>query len=248
MKYQKEYDFLVTVVKDAYENVIKGAKFVANEKGTKDLVTTLDVACEKYIISRIKELFPDDHIVSEEGNANKKLVGRCWLIDPIDGTNNFANGLPLWVIQMAFVDENEPVCSVVYAPIFDEVISAHVGEGVYLNGVKQPKVKEKPANQLLIGTAIDHAIKPLFFNPKTIPLYLKTRMFGSAGYSFSSVALGRFGGYIVQALYPWDTVPGVLLCREAGIEVYQKDIQGRHISMAINNKKFVKAVNFESLE
>jgi fructose-1,6-bisphosphatase/inositol monophosphatase family enzyme len=85
-------------------------------------------------------------------------------------------------------------------------------------------------------------------NPKTIPSYLKTRMFGSAGYSFSNVALGRFGGYIIQALYPWDIVPGVLLCREAGIKVYQKDIQGRHISMAVNNKKFVKAVNFESLE
>ena len=106
MKYQREYDFLVKVTKDAYNAVIKGVDFVANDKSEKDLVTTLDVATEKYIIDRINEEFPGDHIVSEEGNAKEQLMGRSWVIDPIDGTNNFANRLPIWVVQMAFVVDN----------------------------------------------------------------------------------------------------------------------------------------------
>lgn len=248
MKYQREYDFLVKVTKDAYNAVIKGVDFVANDKSEKDLVTTLDVATEKYIIDRINEEFPGDHIVSEEGNSKEQLMGRSWVIDPIDGTNNFANRLPIWVVQMAFVVDNVTVCSVVYAPIFDETISAHLGEGVYLNGKKQPKLKEKPNNQLLLGVDIDHVIRPLIFNEKTMPLYLKTRMYGSAGYVFASTAIGRFGGYMIQTRNLWDILPGKLICEEAGIKVYEKDIRDRHITIAINNKKFLEALDFENIE
>lgn len=248
MKYQREYDFLVNITKEAYENVIKGVDFIADDKGEKDLVTTLDIATEKYIIDKINENFPGDHIVSEEGNAKEQLQGRCWVIDPIDGTNNFANGLPIWVIQMAFVVDGKAVCSVVYAPRFNETISTHIGEGIYLNGEKQPKLKEKPNNKLLLGVDIDHVIRPLIFTPKTMPLYLKTRMYGSAGYVFASVAIGRFGGYMIQTSNLWDILPGKLLCEEAGVKTYERDIRDRHITIAINNKKFLDALDFENIE
>ena len=248
MRYQREYDFLIKVTKEAYENVIKGVDFIADDKGEKDLVTTLDIATEKYIIEKINQEFPDDHIVSEEGNAKEQLKGRSWVIDPIDGTNNFANRLPIWVVQMAFVVDGVTMCSVVYAPVFDETVSAHLGEGVYLNGKKQPPLKEKPNNQLLLGVDTDQVIRPLIFNPKTMPLYLKTRMYGSAGYVFGSTAIGRFGGYMIQTRNLWDILPGKLLCEEAGIKVYERDIRDRHITIAINNKKFLEALDFENIE
>lgn len=248
MEYKREYEFLVRIAKEAYENVIKGVEFVADEKGEKDLVTTLDVATEKYIIEKINQEFPGDHIVSEEGNAKEQLVGRSWVIDPIDGTNNFANRLPIWVVQMAFVVDSVTICSVVYAPVFDETTSAYLGKGVFFNGKKQPKLKEKPNSQLLLGVDVDQTIRGLIFNPKTLPLYLKTRMYGSAGYVFASTAVGKFGGYIIQTSNLWDILPGKLICEEAGIKVYERDIRDRHITVAINNSKFLEALDFENLE
>lgn len=248
MKYQREYDFLINVVKEDYEKVIKGHKFVANDKGEKDLVTTLDLASEKFIIDEINKNFPGDHIISEEGNSHEKLAGRCWVIDPIDGTNNFANGLPIWVIQMAFIEKGQTKCSVVYAPVLNEIISAHIGEGVFVNGVKQEKPAEKPNNKLLIAVDCDYSIRTKIINEKTMHLYLKTRMYGSAGYVFSSIARGGFGAYIFQSRNLWDILPGKLLCEESGIEVMERDFGEKHIVLTVNNKKFLEALDFYNIE
>ena len=243
MKYEREYEFIKNIAKDAYEQVIKGHQFVANDKTEKDLVTTLDLACEKFIISKIKENFSTDTIISEETNYDVKLAGRSWTVDPIDGTNNFANNLPIWVIQVAFVVDGEVQCSVVYAPVLNEIVYSHKGEGVYLNGEKLGALQEVPNNQLIIDDSIGRNRKKLFFNEKTDPLYLRRRCFGSAGYFMASVALGRLGGAFFECKNLWDILPGKLLCEERGLKFYQFEREGTHFCIVLNNQKFVDALD-----
>ncbi len=129
-----EIGFLKNIIKEA--NLISQKSFEVHSKGGEnDLVTNLDLEIEKYLINEIKKNYPDYNIVSEEFNENGKVTDNCFIIDPIDGTINFANNLPLWGIQIACRTEGRTVASIISFPKLNEVYYADE-TGAYLNDQK----------------------------------------------------------------------------------------------------------------
>ena len=128
----KDLDFLIRLVKEASLLITDDMHVKAkDDKG--DLVTNFDYEIEKYMIENIKREYPDFSIISEEFNSKNELTENCFTIDPIDGTINFANGIPLWAIQVACIREGKTVAAVIYMPKFNELYSADEN-GAFLNG------------------------------------------------------------------------------------------------------------------
>lgn len=124
--------FLIDVVKGA--SLLITDEFEINAKGEDgDLITNFDLEIEKYIIEKIKQNYPEFSIVSEEYNSEKELTDNCFTVDPIDGTINFANGLPLWGIQIACIRNKKTCAAVIYMPKINELYYADES-GAYMNG------------------------------------------------------------------------------------------------------------------
>uniref|UniRef100_A0A7V6CDU9 inositol-phosphate phosphatase n=1 Tax=Thermodesulfobacterium geofontis TaxID=1295609 RepID=A0A7V6CDU9_9BACT len=198
-----------------------------HHKGKIDLVTTADIKSEEILKKGLKELTPNIPVIGEESFSEKeKIEGSfCWMVDPLDGTTNFAHHLPWFAISVALLKEKEPLLGIVYNPIIDEFFYAIKGEGAYLNE-KPIKVsqKEKLIDSLLCtGFPVS---KILDFPDLFIPLFKEfmkrcqgVRRFGSAALDLAYVACGRYEGFWEPYLKSWDTSAGVLLVKEAGGEV-----------------------------
>lgn len=206
----KDVDYLINVVKEA-SNLIKD-EYEVEEKGNNgDLVTNLDLEVEQYIIKRLKEKYKDFDIISEEYNFNSKLTDNCITIDPIDGTINFANNLPFWVIQVGLIKNKKTVAAVIYAPKLNELYYADE-TGAYLNN------KKIHVNDLLYDKGIysidgDYRINAL---EKMHKFKFHFRWFASAGLSFTFVSSGKLIGEVFRNNTPWDYVPGLFLVKQAG--------------------------------
>ena len=147
----QEIEFLIRIVKEA-EKITRNSYEVHQKDDQGDLVTSLDIAVEKYLISQINENYPDFRIVSEEFNSDAAVAENCFIIDPIDGTINFANGLPLWGIQITCRKDGRTVASVIDLPDLEEFYYAD-DTGAYRNGQKIQirKVPEKNAVYAVMG-------------------------------------------------------------------------------------------------
>lgn len=190
-----------------------------------DIVTQADKASEAVIVEALQSAYPDHHIVGEEGGgmgASAENAEYFWYVDPLDGTVNFANKIPVFSISLALTDRNrEPVAGVVYAPVWDEMYSGAVGHGATLNG--------KPL-QVSAATELIHCVVASGFpyTKYTDPdnnlrqwgdFLVRTRgmrRMGSAAIDMCFVAVGRFDGYWEKSLHPWDYLAGVIFVREAG--------------------------------
>lgn len=213
--YNKEeiLSFLETIVKEA-SNLISD-KFSINQKGENDdLVTNLDVEVENFLINKIKVSYPDFEIVSEENNANNSVTKNCFIIDPIDGTINFANNLPLWGIQIACVVESEVIAAVIYLPKMNELYSADAS-GAYLNGIKI-KTNVVPIKNTLYS--ID-GTNNLPIMGKMRPYSSGRRNLGAVCVSMAFVACGRLHGALFRSDKPWDYAPGLFIAKQAGAVV-----------------------------
>ena len=204
------------ILKDLYGNIHRISK-----KGEIDLVTEADVASEKTVIDIITRDFPNDSILAEESGKQSKKSDRMWIIDPLDGTTNFAHSFPFFAVSIGFQVENEIVAGVVYNPVMDEFFEAEKGKGAFLNG-KAINVSDKAElNDSLIGTGFPYDI---FDKPDTVLDYLKRmivkvqgiRRPGAASVDLCYVAVGRLDGFWEQDLKPWDTAAGSIIVREAG--------------------------------
>ena len=189
-------------------------------KGEVDLVTQADRLSEAAIVDRLRRYFPTHAIVAEEGSGQKGDARHRWIVDPLDGTTNFAHGYPCFAVSIGLEEDGELLVGVVYQPITKELFTASRGEGAYLN--------EKPIHV----SSIDHLSTSLLATgfPSTkrarnpnIHYYWDftlrshgVRRDGSAALDLASVACGRFDGFWEFGLHPWDTAAGVLLVREAG--------------------------------
>ena len=223
----KELEFLIDVVRSASKIITDD--FIVEAKGNKgDLVTTYDYEVEKYIISRLNDSFPDFDIVSEELNTNNTLTENCFTIDPIDGTVNFAHGLPCWVIQVACIKNGKPHCAVVYAPRFDEMYAGDK-DGVYLNG-KKVSVATTPYNENVFVIDGFDKVEILREVHKFIP---HSRVQGTVGLNFAQVAVGKAGCAVFNNNTLWDYTPGLMLIKFAG--GYVIDNENMHIGA--NNKE-----------
>lgn len=188
-------------------------------KGDINIVTDVDIACQERIISMIADRFPDDHIIAEEKDNVFDDKRNRWIVDPIDGTTNYAHGYPFFCTSIAYEVKGELLCGVVYNPVFDELFFARRGEGAYLNGnpVKTSETTDLKQSLLVTGfpydlsgqNNIDH-FTAFLFQAQAI------RRDGSAALNLAYLAAGRFDGYWELKLNSWDTAAGVVILEEAG--------------------------------
>lgn len=226
-----EVKFLIKIVKEASLLINKNLEVKA--KGNKgDLVTNFDYEIEKYLINKIKEKYPDYSIVSEEYNSNKELTDNCFTIDPIDGTVNFANNIPLWGIQIACIKNKEPILSVIYLPKLNELYYAD-STGAYLNN-KKIHVNNLDYNKGLYTIDGTRGIE-IQTKMKDTNISTRFRSFGSAAVNFSWVASGRIGAVIFGHNTAWDYIPGMYLVKQAGGYTYNDN----NIHIAANSKEFL---------
>ena len=211
-----ETEFLIRIVKEA-EKLTRQSYEVHQKDDRGDLVTSLDLAVENYLIREINKNYPDFDIVSEEFHPDGAVTNNCFIIDPIDGTINFANGMPIWGIQAACRKNGSTVASVIDLPDLNEFYYAD-RIGAYRNGEKI-RVKEVPiknAVYLLMGKNTLPYIENMCCYSRNF------RNFGAACAAFAFMASGRIHGVTFQKETPWDYEPGLFLCRMAGAETENK--------------------------
>lgn len=196
-------------------------------KGEADLVTAADRDSEALIVRRLRAAFPDYALVAEEGSRKAGAAG-CWYVDPLDGTTNFAHGLPFFAVSLGLELDGAIVAGVVYNPVLDELFTAARGAGARLNG--QPIQVSPQADLASALLATGFPSQKRHPNPN-IHFYqyfsLRThgmRRFGSAALDLCYTACGRFEGFWEFNLKPWDTAAGQLIVTEAGGRV--SDMRG----------------------
>ena len=197
---------------------------VTNKEGINNLVTEADHASEKAILDVIYKEFPDHHILSEEAGEIIQDSNYKWIIDPIDGTVNFAHSIPLCCVSIAVEYKGEIILASVYNPIMNELFFAEKGKGATLND-KPIRVSKKQnvVNACLVTgfpyTYLDMPNGPLQIFEKLIRKGIPVRRLGSAATDLCWVAAGRFDGFYEHKLQAWDSAGGYLIVEEAGGKV-----------------------------
>ena len=194
-----------------------------SSKGPGDFVTSADKRTEKIIIEELLNAHSDYGIVSEEkGIINKDNTSKRWIVDPIDGTMNFLNGIPHFAISIGYEENNEIICGVIFDPIKNEMFCAEKGSGAYLNNTRiRVSNKKKLKNSILVtnGPHVDDPRRELIFEEYiNISNIVETpiRKFGSAALDIAYVANGRFDGFWQWDLKYWDIAAGLIILKEAG--------------------------------
>ena len=191
-------------------------------KGPGDFVSSADKRTEKIIIDELQKAHPEYGIITEEtGIINKSNKKNRWIIDPIDGTMNFLNGVPQFAISIGYEEDGEIKCGVIFNPIMNEMFCAEKGNGAYLNNTRiRVSNKKKINNALLVtgGPKVSSKIKDkIFLEYINISKNVSNiRKFGSAALDMAYVACGRFDGYWQRELNYWDIAAGIIILKEAG--------------------------------
>ncbi|MBN1261742.1 MAG: inositol monophosphatase [Anaerolineae bacterium] len=202
-------------------------------KGDVNPVTEVDQASEALILGKLRVAFPDHQILAEEeGGAPWNSPGPLWMVDPLDGTNNFASNFPHIAISVALVWDGAPVVGAIYDPLRDEMFSAIRDGGARLN---DRLIRVAPVPRLagaLLGTGFPYGRRVIEDNnTRRLDHFLRRclgiRRAGSAALDIAYVACGRFGGYWEPGIKPWDIAAGILLVQEAGGRV--TDFTGDHV-------------------
>lgn len=227
----KDVAFLVDLVKVA--SLLINDDIYIKAKGEEgDLVTNFDYEIEDYMIKKIKSSYPDFEIISEEFNEDGKLTENCFTIDPIDGTKNFANNIPMWGIQVACIKNFETCAAVIYLPKLDELYYADES-GAYKNG-EPIQVNCYPYDK---GMYTVTAKEPVIGISKMRKIN-RNHCNYCASVNFAYVACGRLSGSIYRAESLWDYIPGQYLVKQAGGVIY--NAKGSHI--AANNEEFLEVL------
>jgi myo-inositol-1(or 4)-monophosphatase len=190
-------------------------------KGAVDLVTDADRASEALLVDHLHHLLPEAAILAEEGSGRDGATDRVWIVDPLDGTTNFAHGYPVFCIAVALELCGEIVTGVVHDPTRGESFTAVRGQGAWLND-RPLRVSETPSlDRALVVTGFPYDVWTTERDNLTqFRRFVKTaqavRRDGSAALNLAYVAAGRFDGFWEESLAPWDVAAGALLVREAG--------------------------------
>jgi myo-inositol-1(or 4)-monophosphatase len=203
-------------------------------KGAIDPVTESDFQSQEIIIGAIRQAFPDHGLLAEEGRAGDTIdsppgpaleITRSspyrWIIDPLDGTVNFAHGFPMFCVAIALEAEGSLAYGVIYDPLRDELFEARKGQGAWLNGAAIKVSGVGRLERALLATGFPYDIRERL--PETMArlgrmlgIAQGMRRAGSAALDMAYVACGRIDGFWEENLKPWDTAAGLLLIREAG--------------------------------
>jgi myo-inositol-1(or 4)-monophosphatase len=219
-------NFAISVARDAGGVLVDrlGRALQVSNKGAIDLVTEADVASEKLIIERIRSHYPRHAVLAEESGASE-VIGDVaaewkWIIDPLDGTTNYAHGYPCFCVSIGLERNGKLELGVVYDPMRNEMFAAERGQGATLNDrpMRVSDVAELNRAMLCTGFPYDVRERPDFtreFSNFTMEAQA-VRRDGSAALDLAYVACGRFDGFWEDGLNPWDIAAGVLLIEEAG--------------------------------
>ena len=194
---------------------------VGQKTSSVNLVTEMDVAAEKLIVAWILEAFPTHTIVAEETRAEARRGTHTWIIDPLDGTTNYAHGLPIFCVSIGLEIEGTLEWGVVCNPNLDELFTARRGHGAYLGKKRIEVSKVATLDASLLATGFPYDIRTSAQNNLDYfrAFALRTqavRRAGSAALDLCYVAAGRFDGFWELKLSPWDCAAGYLIVREAG--------------------------------
>ena len=231
---------------------------ITNKEGINNPVTEADHASEKAIMAVIKANFPEHYILSEEAGMLVQDSNYKWIIDPIDGTINFAHGIPLNCVSIAVEHEGEVIMGAVYNPHLNELFFAEKGKGSTLNGSPISVSAETDAIKACLVTGfpytyLDMPNGPLEVFERFIRKGVPVRRLGSAAIDLCWVAAGRFDGFYEHKLEAWDSAAGFIIVEEAGGKV--TDFTGskfspyQHRILATNgkiHKEMLKLINNET--
>ena len=203
-----------------------------SSKGPGDFVSSADKRTEKILIEELQKAHPEYGIITEEsGYINKSNTNNRYIIDPIDGTLNFLNGIPQFAISIGYEENNEIKCGVIFNPIMNEMFCAEKGNGAYLNNSRIRVSKQKKIKNALIVTGGPKGASKI--KDKIFSEYISVsknvsnvRKFGSAALDIAYVACGRFDGYWQRELNYWDIAAGIIIIKEAGgfVNFFEDDI------------------------
>jgi myo-inositol-1(or 4)-monophosphatase len=212
-----------TILRDGY-----GQRHIINHKGALDLVTEMDGRSEDLILGAIRQSFPTHAILSEESGELAGDGEHCWFIDPLDGTINYAHGMPFFSVSLAYAWRGETRLGVVYDPLREECFSAEAGRGAFLNGQPIHVSSTTALSDSLMVTGFPHddgggAPDNLINYGRFQSITQGVRRLGSAALDLVYVACGRLDGFWEVTIHAWDIAAGGLITREAGGLVTRMD-------------------------
>ncbi len=240
---------LIKIIKKAGKILKKG--YYSNKdvtfKAKKDLVTKYDVAVENYLKKEFSKYFKEFNLIAEESDNSQIKFSNSIIIDPIDGTTNFVNGVPHTAISVGVYKDKKPYIGIVYNPILDELYTAKVGHGAFLNGKKIKVSNEDDLIKSLLATGFPYSsaentqdLESVVEKIKVIlPACQDLRRLGSAALDLCLVAKGVYEGYYEMNLKPWDVSAGIIILSEAGGMV--TNIEGNEFDMF--EDKYLLATN-----
>ena len=229
--YTKELNFITGKIKEACGLYAAAGPQDVRSKSAFDLVTEVDVNIERFLTDAILAAFPGDKIHAEELSSSQEITGRTWVIDPIDGTCNFAHDIPTYGIQCCLFDGGEPRMAVIYLPRQNELYTAVEGQGCFLNGEKVSVDKSVTADTAVIsvGDFTHKSDRLAALQYKAVgylyPRVSKLRMYGAASVDYAWFVSGRLAATIFTTRNLWDIAPGILMSREAGAIIMGLDGQ-----------------------
>jgi myo-inositol-1(or 4)-monophosphatase len=191
-------------------------------KGRIDLVTEMDRRSEALIVDRLKAAFPEDDVLAEEGSGTDRGRERLWIVDPLDGTTNYAHEYPVWSVSIALQVAGLLDVGVVFNPLLDDLYAGRRGGGVTLNGTPRRVSEVDGLDRAMLGTGFAYDLggdseqnnigpfSRFIFRAQAV------RRAGSAALAIAKVAVGRSDGFWEGGLKPWDMAAGMLLVEEAG--------------------------------
>ena len=198
-----------------------GQKIQIDHKSEIDLVTEIDRLSEAFLLDHIRERYPDDRIVAEESGIIQGNTGNVWHIDPLDGTINYAHGIPIFAVSLGYMQDGELRLGVIYDPVRDECYTAKRGKGAFLNGKPLQVSAADELIQSLLVTGFPYDIRERQDNNldhySNLSLQSQgVRRLGSAALDLCYVAAGRFDGFWEVQIQSYDIAAGILIVEEAG--------------------------------
>ena len=203
-------------------------------KGRGDIVTDVDTFVESKILNTLGKEFPEAGLLGEESSMADLDTGYVWVIDPIDGTRNYASGIPLFSLVIGLVQDGEVLLGINYDPLRKEMFHAEKGKGAFLNDKRLQVTEKRSIEDSIIGFDLSYndqgAANTMDVILSIWPEMQTARIMGSAALGISYVAAGRTDLYFHHKLQPWDQVAGIILVQEAGGVI--TDRNGRDISVS----------------
>ncbi len=212
-----------------------------------DLVTEVDRTSDQRIVQVLRQLFPEDAILSEEGGQIQSTSRRLWIVDPLDGTTNFASGLPVFAVSIALWENGQPQFGVIFSPIIGDLAVSQIFKGAYLNGNRCSISTKETLNTCVVATGFPYdratARNSNAENAaRIIPKVRGLRRMGAAAYDLMLVAAGHLDAFWELRLSLWDIAAAKLMILESGGVFYEQESDGLY-NIIVGNRSLVTQIN-----